>query len=52
MKKKKKILEEGCVAEKKKVHIKAKKVRLKELKENERIMMLDTSGMNEDQITF
>ena len=25
---------------------------LQELKENERIMMLDTSGMNEDQRTF
>ena len=52
LKKKKKILEGGCVAEKKKVHIKAKKVRLQELKENERIMMLDTNGMNEDQRTF
>ena len=52
LKKKMKIVEEGCVVEKEKVRIKAEKVRLQELKENERIMMLDTSGMNEDQITF
>ena len=52
LKKKMKILEEGCAAEKQKVHIKAEKVRLQELKENERIMMLDTNGMNKDQITF
>nr|POE54774.1 glutathione s-transferase t3 [Quercus suber] len=52
LKKKMKILEEGCAAEKEKVRIKAEKVRLQELKENERIMMLDTSGMNEDQRTF
>ena len=52
LKKKKKILEEGCVAEKEKVRIKVEKVRLQELKENKRIMMLDTSGMNEDQRTF
>ena len=52
LKKKLKILEEGCVAEKEKVHIKAQKVHLQELKENERIMMLDTSGMGEDQRTF
>ena len=45
MKKKKKILEENCAAEK-------EKVCLQELKENERIMMLDISGMNEDQRTF
>nr|POE52785.1 hypothetical protein CFP56_60469 [Quercus suber] len=52
LKKKMKVLEEGCAAEKEKVRIKAEKVRLQELKENERIMMLDTSGMNEDQRTF
>ena len=52
LKKKMKILEEGCVAKKEKVRIKAKKLRLQELKENERIMMLDTSGMDEDQRTF
>ena len=52
LKKKKKILKEGCAAEKVKVCIKAEKVRLQELKENERIMMLDTSGMNEDQKAF
>ncbi|KAL0015482.1 hypothetical protein SO802_002551 [Lithocarpus litseifolius] len=52
LKKKMKILEEGCAQEKEKVHIKAEKVRLQELKENERIMMLDTSGMNEVQRTF
>ena len=52
LKKKLKILEEGCVAEKEKVCIKAQKVRLQELKENERIMMLDTSGMDEDQRIF
>ncbi|KAL0002456.1 hypothetical protein SO802_016237 [Lithocarpus litseifolius] len=52
LKKKMKILEEGCAQEKEKVRIKAEKVRLKELKESERIMMLDTSGMNEDQRTF
>ena len=52
LKNKKKILEESCVAEKKKVRIKAENVRLQELKENERIMMLDTSSMNEDQRTF
>ena len=49
---KKKILEESCATEKEKVRIKAEKVRLQELKENERIMMLDTSGMDEDQKTF
>ena len=48
----KKILEESAAQEKEKVHIKAEKARLQELKENERIMMLDTSGMNEDQRTF
>ena len=47
-----KILEEVCVAEKEKVCIKAQKVCLQELKENERIMMLDTSGMDEDQRIF
>ncbi|XP_030930572.1 uncharacterized protein LOC115956288 [Quercus lobata] len=52
LKKKMKVLEEGCVAEKERVRIKAEKVRLQELKENERIMMLDTSGMNEDQKAF
>ena len=52
LKKKMKILEEGCVAEKEKVRIKAEKVRLQELKENERIIMLDISGMNKDQRTF
>nr|POE57628.1 hypothetical protein CFP56_39382 [Quercus suber] len=52
LKKKMKILEEGCAAEKEKVRIKVEKVRLQELKENKRIMMLDTSGMNEDQRTF
>ena len=52
LKKKMKILEEGCAAEKEKVRIKAEKVRLQELKENERIMMLDTNGMNENQRTF
>ena len=52
LKKKMKILEEGCVAEKEKVPIKVEKVCLQELKENERIMILDTSGMNEDQRTF
>ena len=52
LKKKLKILEEGCVAEKEKVRIKAQKVCLQELKENERIMMLDTSGMDKDQRTF
>ena len=52
LKKKMKILEEGCAAEKKKVRIKAEKVHLQELKENERIMMLDTNDMNEDQRTF
>ena len=52
LKKKMKILEEGCAAKKEKVRIKAEKVRLQELKENERIMMLDKSGMNEDQRTF
>ena len=45
LKKKMKILEEGCAAEKEKVRIKAENVRLQELKENERIMMLDTSGL-------
>ena len=45
-------LEEGCVAKKEKVRIKAEKVHLQELKENERIMMLDTNDMNEDQRTF
>ena len=52
LKKKIKILEEGCAAEKEKVCIKAEKVCLQELKENERIMTLDTSGMNKDQRTF
>ena len=52
LKNKIKVLEEGCVAEKKKVRIKVENVRLQELKENKRIMMLDTSGMNEDQKTF
>ncbi|XP_065617092.1 uncharacterized protein LOC111994630 [Quercus suber] len=52
LKKKMKILEEGYAAEKEKVRIKAEKVRLQELKKNERIMMLDISGMNEDQRTF
>ena len=52
LKNKLKILEEGCVTEKEKVRIKAQKVRLQELKENERIMMLDISGMDEDQRTF
>ena len=52
MKNKLKILEEGCIAKKEKVRIKAQKVRLQELKENERIMMLDTSGMDEEQKTF
>ena len=52
LKNKLKILEEGCVTEKEKVRIKAQKVRLQELKENERIMMLDTNGMNENQRTF
>ena len=52
LKKKMKILEEGCVAKKEKVRIKAEKVYLQELKENERIMMLDISGMDEDQRTF
>ena len=52
LKKKMKILEEGCAAEKEKVRIKAEKVHLQELKENERIIILDTSGMNEDQRTF
>ena len=52
LKKKMKFLEEGCAAEKEKVRIKAEKVHLQELKENERIIILDTSGMNEDQRTF
>ena len=52
LKQKMKILKEGCAAEKEKVRIKAEKVRLQELKDNERIMMLDTNGMNEDQIIF
>ncbi|KAL4594181.1 hypothetical protein ACB092_12G002600 [Castanea dentata] len=52
LKKKMKIMEETCAQEKEKVRIKAEKVRLQELKENERIMMLDTSGMYEDQKTF
>ncbi|KAK7822901.1 glutathione s-transferase t3 [Quercus suber] len=52
LKKKMKMLEESYAQEKERVRIKAEKVRLKELKENERIMMLDTSGMNEDQRTF
>ena len=46
------MLEESYAQEKQKVRIKAEKVRLQELKENERIMILDTSGMNEDQRTF
>ena len=52
LKKKKKILEEFCAHEKEKVRTKAEKVCLQELKENGRIMMLDTSVMNEDQRTF
>ena len=52
LKNKMKILEESCAHEKEKVRIKAEQVRLQELKENERIMMLDTSVMNEDQRTF
>ena len=52
LKKKKKILEEGCVAEKERVRIKAEKFRLQELKENERIMLPNTIGMDEDQRTF
>ena len=52
LKKKNKILEESCAVEKEKVCIKAEKVCLQELKENERIMILDTSGMNEDQKDF
>ena len=52
LKKKMKILEESCAHKKEKVRIKAEQVRLQELKENERIMMLDTSVMNEDQRTF
>ena len=52
LKKKMKMLEESFAQEKEKVRIKVEKVRLKELKENERIMMLDTSGMNEDQRSF
>ena len=52
LEKKMKMLEESYAQEKEKVHIKAEKVCLKELKENERIMMLDKSGMNEDQRTF
>ena len=52
LKKKKKILEEGCAVEKEKVRIKAEKVRLQELKENEKIMMLDTIDIYEDQRTF
>ena len=47
-----KMLEESYAQEKEKVCLKAEKVRLKELKENERIMMVDTSGMNVDQKTF
>ena len=52
LKNKMKVLEEGCVAEKEKVRIKVEKIRLQKLKENKRIMMLDTSDMNEDQKTF
>ena len=52
LKKKMKMLEESYAQEKEKVHLKAENVRLKELKENERIMMLNTSGMDEDQKTF
>ena len=52
LKKKMKMFEESYAQEKEKVCLKAEKVRLKELKENERIMMLDISGMNEDQKTF
>ena len=52
LKKKKKMLDESFAQEKQRVRLKAEKVRLKELKENERIMMLDTSVMNEDQRTF
>ncbi|XP_075638433.1 uncharacterized protein LOC142610506 [Castanea sativa] len=52
LKMKMKIMEETCAQEREKVRIKAEKARLQELKENERIMMLDTSGMNEDQRTF
>ena len=47
-----KILEESYAHEKKKVCIKVENVHLQELKENKRIMMLDTSVMNENQITF
>ena len=46
------MLEESCAQEKEKVHIKAEMVCLQELKKKERIMMLDTSGMNENQRTF
>ena len=52
LKKKMKMFEESYAQEKEKVCLKAEKVRLKELKENETIMMLDTSGTNEDQKTF
>ena len=52
LKKNMKMLEESYAQEKEKVHLKAENVRLKELKENERIMMLNTSGMDEDQKTF
>ena len=52
LKKKMRMLEESYAQEKEKVRIKAENVRLKELKENERIMMLNTSGMDEDQKTF
>jgi len=52
LKKKMKMLEESYAQEKEKVRLKAEKFRLKELKENERIMMLNTSGMDEDQKNF
>ena len=51
-KRKWKFLKKVVQPKKKKVRIKAEKVRLQELKENERIMMPNTSGMNEDQKTF
>ena len=52
LKMKMKFFEDSAAQEKEKVHIKAEKVCLQELKKNKRIMMLDTSGMNEDQRTF
>ena len=47
-----KMLEGSYAQEKQKVRLKAEKFRLKELKENERIMMLNTSGMDKDQKIF